>query len=90
MDSVSFTPAVHETPAGDFWNYTLWAHRRGAFESEIERTILTVSARTAVASEFVTRAELVDALERLDVKGSDGEILRALAPDLAADRSESD
>jgi len=79
VDCVSFTPAVHETPAGDFWNYMLWAHRPGAFESEIERMILTASARTAVAGEFVKLVELVDALECLDVHGGDGEVLRALA-----------
>ena len=78
LDCVPFTPAVNETPASDFWNYMLWAHRPGAFESEVERALLEVSARTAMASKFVSCQELVDALELLDVRDSDGEALRAL------------
>ena len=76
---VQFTPYPQETPAHDFWHYMLWSHRPGAFETEAEQKSLTFSAATAFLSGFLKPHELVAALDDLDVRGADGEVLKDLA-----------
>ena len=81
VECIDFDWLPSDSPADDFWNYMLAAHKPGAFSVDGEKYALLFSTKSIISDGYVSGKELYQALQRMRIAKADKDQLRELFDD---------
>lgn len=71
VECIDFDWLPSDSPANDFWNYMLTAHKPGAFSVDGEKYALIFSINSIISDGYVSGDELYQALQKMRIAEAD-------------------